>query len=345
MMISLGRCLPTVLVLIGCVQIAHSGPITYFSPPGAVNTNANGVNNSGAIVGSFQTLANSTYGDPAFGGGFGFLRRPDGTYEILNVPESNNGNGYASTGAYGINNLGQIVGAYGTTASTAGAPTTSLAFLRDADGLFTPISMPGYTQIGASDINDSGDMVLNATSSVPVRTDSFVRSDGTYTQLLNGSWRIVATSINNAGYVAGSYTVAGEVGCAGHGFLYEAGAYTSFDVPGACQTNVSGMNDAGEIVGITHFSDGSIYQPFLRRTDGTYTLLDLASALLGPDVRFANDINQSDVVVGATDGFAGFWNVGYYGTVPLEPAPVPEPASFFPCVVVLAGMLLRSRMT
>ena len=54
----------------------------------------------------------------------------------------------------------------------------------------------------------------------------------------------VASDINDAGRIAGIYTTS-----ASHGFLYEAGAFTTIDVPWATQTGITGTNDVGQLVG------------------------------------------------------------------------------------------------
>src|SRR6202451_4866652 len=55
-----------------------------------------------------------------------------------------------------------------------------------------------------------------------------------------------AHGINSFGQIVGSWQDAsGNT----HGFLYNAGIYTSFDFPGSSQTTPYGINNAGDIVG------------------------------------------------------------------------------------------------
>src|SRR5215471_16627464 len=83
----------------GGVETAFADSIYSFTTidvPGALSTNANGINDSGQIVGSFWDGLN----------GHGFFLDVDGSFTTIDVP------GASSTGASGINNSGQIVGSF-----------------------------------------------------------------------------------------------------------------------------------------------------------------------------------------------------------------------------------------
>ena len=58
-----------------------------------------------------------------------------------------------------------------------------------------------------------------------------------------------------------------------HGFLLSGGVYTSIDVPGAVETYAAGINDAGQVVGRYFEGGGSVPLP--------PTVLLLGSGLLG----------------------------------------------------------------
>ena len=58
--------------------------------------------------------------------------------------------------------------------------------------------------------------------------------------------RTFATAINNRGVVAGSYE-GGYI--TSHSFLYQNGEFTTVDFPGRRATAISGINDAGIIIG------------------------------------------------------------------------------------------------
>ena len=202
------------------------GNFTTFNVPGAYGgylglgggTVANGINNSGQVVGYYY---NSTASNVQ-----GFLDI-GGIFTTISVP------GAISTTATGINNSGQIVGNAG-----------SSGFL-DSGGVFTTISAPGAIFTTVTGINDSGQIVGNAGSS------GFLDSGGVFTTIsVPGAFETTVRGINNDGQIVGYYytTSAPFVPV---GFLFSAGNFTSFVYPGsgADGTHATGINDNGVIVG------------------------------------------------------------------------------------------------
>jgi hypothetical protein len=98
--------------------------------------------------------------------------------------------------------------------------------------------------------------------------------------------------INNSRIVDGDYL--GSDGFI-HSFFLSNGTFTEYDVPGALQTNLLSINDAGDFTG--GFDDGSgIFQAFVS-VDGTLTSFSVPGSLS----TFAYEINNSNQLV-----------VGYY---------------------------------
>ena len=108
---------------------------TTFDVPGATDTFALGINDSGLIVGFYYDAA----------GGHGFLLQ-QGTYTTLDVP------GASRTYGSGINDAGQIVGFY------LDAAFTYHGFLLD-QGSYTTLDAPGSGSTFAQGINASGQIV------------------------------------------------------------------------------------------------------------------------------------------------------------------------------------------
>jgi hypothetical protein len=80
--------------------------------------------------------------------------------------------------------------------------------------------------------------------------------------------------INNLGQVAGSYfDNAGN----SNGFLYSGGKYVTIDAPGATDTYVSGINDRGQILGMSFYARTGKSYVFLD-THGTFTNIADANA-------------------------------------------------------------------
>jgi probable HAF family extracellular repeat protein len=97
-----------------------------------------------------------------------------------------------------------------------------------------------------------------------------------------------AFGINDAGQIVGGYD-AGSIGTV-HGFLLSGGTYTTLDDPGTDQTQLSRINNAGEIAGF-YFTPG--IQGF-QYINGSYFPIDdpLATATL------AEGINDQGQIVG-----------------------------------------------
>ncbi len=235
---------------------------TSIDVPGATLTDVNGINNSGALVGSYA----------AGGSTHGFVLN-EGTYTTLDVPSA------TSTTAWDINDSGQIAGSYvaggathgfllsGGTYTTFDVPGSSRTMSRGIDasgrivgeytaggilhgflldgGVYTTINVPGATFTSyASEINNAGEIV--GRFDIPGTNSGFLRSGGVFTTLVvPGAVSTAALGINNWGEIVGGYTAGGLR----HGFLLSEGAYLPFDVPGAAFTTPRKINDSGLIVG------------------------------------------------------------------------------------------------
>jgi hypothetical protein len=109
-----------------------------------------------------------------------------------------------------------------------------------------------------------------------------------------------------------------------HGFLYSGGSYTTLDVPGAAQTILNGINDAGQIVG-SFSMVGYPYPHAFVMSGGSHTTLDVPGAISTT----AYGINDAGQIVGSyVDG--GGTRHGFLATI------VPEPASL---TLVGSGLL------
>ena len=100
-----------------------------------------------------------------------------------------------------------------------------------------------------------------------------------------------AEGINDAGTVVGSYLDSQYVS---HGFVYDHGAWTTVDAPGATAgTSLTGINDAGTVVG--SYRDGTGPAHGLIYDSGTYTAVDAPNATGGT---YLNGISNSGVGAG-----------------------------------------------
>jgi uncharacterized membrane protein len=146
-------------------------------------------------------------------------------------------------------------------------------------------------------INERGDIVGEFIDSNGV-TRGFVRfSDGSFSApIVDPNDTVGFTEgrgINNSRTVDGDY-----VGSDGflHSFFLSNGIFTEYDVPGAVQTNLLSINDAGDFTGGFDPDGSGIFQAFVGR-GGTLTSFSVPGSLS----TFAYEINNSKRLV-----------VGYY---------------------------------
>jgi probable HAF family extracellular repeat protein len=180
--------------------------------------------------------------------------------------------GQPITGHLGLNNRGQIVGAY---LPDPAAPTFR-GFLRDKRGDYERIDVPGAAGTFPSDINDRGS-IAGIYSRDLVRVQSFLRRpNGAITTVdVPGASTTYVSGLNDRGAMVGCYL---EDDRSPHGFLLERGVVTAIDPPGANQDvtdcNISAMdiNDRGQIVGYYPDAQGT-FHGFLYHK-GRFTTID-----------------------------------------------------------------------
>jgi probable HAF family extracellular repeat protein len=218
------------------------------SKDNAISTTPYGINSAGQIVGSYTTGGISLNPLRRI---HGFLY-DNGTWTTLDNPSTaDNALGVAFTEAHGINDSGQVVGAY-----TDGMAAIH-GFLYE-NGTWTTLDDPsaadnasGVAFTQAYGINDSGQIVGYFGDS-NASAKGFVYSSGSWTTLSNPSAGIGSQqgtfprTINNSGQIVGYYI---DANGAYHGFLYAHGTWTTVNVPTAEQTRAFGINNSGQIVG------------------------------------------------------------------------------------------------
>jgi uncharacterized membrane protein len=227
------------------------GVITVLDGPGALETFAVGINETGTITGGFQVNPD--------GSGHAFLRSPDGEYTLFDVPPEVGTN----TAPSGINAAGAVTGSF------TDRNFNYAGFVRTADGTFSYFYAPNGGQIASGLSIDSGGDV---TGWYWDRNGEhgFVRTaDGTFSAL-NAPRNIgcVPTSINPAGDITGNCIINQVFGAFWGAFVQERnGRFFRLDVPSTIQTvGPSGINSAGEITGTYYLAPGSGYPHAFLRT-------------------------------------------------------------------------------
>jgi hypothetical protein len=228
--------------IVGDSYLENNGSYTTLNSPFVI-TFFDGVNDSGALVGTYFNMPGSINPKSSFG-----YVDENGVYTTLDDPQGDfteRGTTYSSTLAYGINDSDDVVGYY---------ETNAVHGFIESGGIYTTIDDPnagpsiGWPSSGVTEaygINNKGAIVGifdNATGE-----HGFVESGGIYTTIddPNASGFTEVNAINDGGTIVGSYADNGVR----HGFVESGGVFTTLDVPNATATSAQGINNGGTIVG------------------------------------------------------------------------------------------------
>jgi probable HAF family extracellular repeat protein len=219
------------------------------APPGTSTSYLSGINKNGIAVGGYCSASggcNPEVGEVGYTYNFKTRKIQTITFPLAG----------AATTAFGINDLGTIVGGYCPNAVVCpqGAFSPASDGFIDTNGVFTTLNYPGAQDTSAFAINNSGavvgDYIINNTG-----PHAFLYQSGTFTNIdFPGSNYTEATAINNLGVVAGFFT---STSGAAHGFTYSNGTFTQIDRPDSPNgSGVTGINDRGDLVGVWYPSTG-----------------------------------------------------------------------------------------
>jgi hypothetical protein len=240
--------------------------------PGAVVSQATGINSSGTIIGMWGTSNDSIHATAPL---HGFVREK-GVYATIDRP------GTDWTYPQDLTDSGTIVGYSGPFDQAGFALGPIHGFRLDGDG-FTDLSRPNYGVTFVTDTNDQGRAIgfavdgVGAANAFSVYRGEFTSiqypgAQSTYSAAINepGSIWVGALGMshelrkgvyapvtypgivpgvwgaNNAGDLVGEYRDAGNVP---HGFAIVRGGLVEISVPGSDQTVPLAINERGDIVG------------------------------------------------------------------------------------------------
>jgi hypothetical protein len=227
-------------------------------------TVARGVDSGGDMVGKWFDTSGGTHG---------FFRNAGGGFLLFDVPLP--GATAGTTIANSLNNNGMIVGEYKapTSISICLAPVPlSHGFMRNADGNFTVIDVPGAVATSARGVDDSGNIVgayvtipastTTCSPSAVINVHGFVRdSNGNYTTLdFPGATNTVLFRIGDSGDITGLYTAAAvTIEILSDNIppsspvisfvLFQNGTLTSLNIPYP-NPSTRGINPGGDVVGV-----------------------------------------------------------------------------------------------
>ncbi len=274
--------------------------------PGAVRTEARGVNNHGHVVGSYEAADGAVHG---------FLF--DGAaYHTLSYP------GAVQTDANGINDSGQIVGSYHVAVDGS---NVARSFLLDG-AAYSSIGRPDGAESGLHDINNSGAMIGSFGAAFS-SAHGFMIANGQQADIrAPGARATHLTGISDSGKVVGYafYSPAPSPsdpvppgGADIRAFVFESGQF-DFVSFGGRQNYVEGILGETELLAVNG-GDGR----FL------FSLVDGGRKDLS-DLSLLEDVNDFGQIVGSYGD--GTTMHGYIAT------PVPEPTSLslLMCAVTLS---------
>jgi hypothetical protein len=162
------------------------------------------------------------------------------------------------------------------------------------DYSYAPFTGPSGADAQLYGINDSGTVVGTAAG------QGFISQGGSFT-MLNVPASFGATNTNAApsaiadnGLVTGTYFTGTPPDTVTHGFLYNNGQYSSFDVQNGHATIPTGISSDGTVVGETFFVATAYPSDWIRKPDGT--TIAFADGNIPSGLRQPGDINDSDVV-------------------------------------------------
>jgi uncharacterized membrane protein len=278
----------------GFVRLA-GGTYIPIDAPGAESTFPNGINNYGVIVGYYDYSTNTGFGESGF-----VLSANLQTFQTINVPGAVPG----TTQAFGINNLGQIVGSY--TATTGGVHGFVLSGdLQTYQTFDVAATIPG-AQAGTTEaygINDAGQVVGSYTDIAGSHHGFVLSFDPTGAVVAyetinapNGFGTTSASGINNAGWVVGAY----ETASGSHGFeMTGTPVLTPITVPSSTPTPTPTPTAAQPLVTMTGVRAVTNQKQQVTRVVVTFSgALDPAEADSLADYYLAMPRNHSPLTAG-----------------------------------------------
>ena len=259
--------------------VFSNGNFTTLHFPGAPDSAAYGINDTGQIVGTASGVGGFLYSG--------------GSFTPINVP------GAFSTIPFAINDAGEIVGNFSVATGKPGRDAFELHGFLFSGGRFTTLDFPGSIATAITGINNAGQLVGWFASASG--THGFVFSEGDFTTVdPPGSVYTLLRGINNAGEIVGIFLTEplGPV----QGFVFSKGSFTPFpEVPSSFYSELFGINDAGEIVGL--FDDASRRHGFLATPAPPFATFTATLKLkFGPRVNDAFDLESKFALGAASNG-------------------------------------------
>lgn len=257
-----------------------NGSVTTIVFPKMMITKAMGINDSGSVVGFYQSRTGAAI--------HGFLRNPE--FATLDAPFAGTSGGQG-TEPLAVNDAGEIAGVYWDSNSV------EHGFILDPAGNYTSFDAPGGTAIISAYLNQNGEVAGTYLGPEPnLEPGGYLLSaSGSITTIeVAGALYTQVYGINSSGEIAGQYLGAGGLY---YGFVQNSsGAITTFSVSGL--QIVAGIADSGNIYGMSRTTT--------KDRGWKYTAAGVLSYFADPS---AGPLGTLPVCVASSDRVAGiYWD-------------------------------------
>ncbi len=220
----------------------QAGRLTKFDAPGAGFTYVSDMNDAGAVSGWWS---------PDLTGNVetGFLRNAAGVLTSITAADA------ADTNPVAVNDAGEMA------VTTLTEPGPAKAWFVDAAGNYNAITIAGGTPPYPQALNNNG-LIVGSTTVAAYDQRAFLYDAATGAsqtfQVPGATVSTVAYAVNDAGEIAGSYTLGYRGGESSHGFVRLAeGRIIHIDYPGSISTTVRGINAGGDLTGTYDDAQGT----------------------------------------------------------------------------------------
>jgi len=216
--------------------LVDDGAVTLFTFPGALGSDAFGINDDGSIVGAYSLTGMDQHG---------YVRDPDGNFTTIDFPSPTNAGGQA----IGINNKGDVVGFYFDLADFQ-----LHGYVRFNDGEFQVIDHPNANGLTiALGINDNGVICGSYNDfNLGFPETAYTLENGVFTDFLPaGATSSNALKINNNGAFVGQFspTELNPFEVDGPAYLQDQGGLKILEFPNVEDTDLWGLNQKRDVVG------------------------------------------------------------------------------------------------
>lgn len=247
---------------------------TTINVPGATDTWAYGINDTGVVTGFYSNTGPT-------GIGYGYVWRNGSFTRVFHNPNDPTENTLFGE----VNDLGLVVGNYGPTTTQHAAiysiPSGQWTTLPDVPNM--PFNYGNGINLFGIATGAVGTLTSTTGWTWDGRSYSFFSVPGA---ALSGTF---SNGINDLGVVSGYYQ---DANGAYHGFRKEGSQFTNIDVPGATGTFAYGLNDFGDQVGNYTDQQGNNHGFLLRA--GKFTTVDVPGSV----GTIVTNVNNLGVLVG-----------------------------------------------